>query len=561
MAENKDLENIITPVITQELNRLLTESNYDLNKKNWLINSFRKGFEIGYEGDRKVKITAPNLSLKGIGTKTDLWNKVMKEVRLKRFAGPFKDIPFEFCIQSPIGLVPKDGGKDTRLIFHLSYPRLKNKISKPISVNANTPEYKCTVKYPDFALAVQKCLEKGRNCFAAKSDFKSAFRNLGMRKEDWCLLLMKAENPLDGRTYYFVDKCLPFGGSISCAHFQAVSDAIEHIFRYQTGESAVNYLDDFFFAETRATECNHLMQQFLDICKTINFPVSPEKTVNATREIIFLGIMINTSIQKVFIPIEKIEKAKILIRNLLQNKRKTTVGNIQRICRLLNFFSKCIIPARAFTRRLYSKTAGFNLKPNYHINIDAEMKLDLNVWLKFLESQHIYARPFIDFDNQTLIQTEADFYTDSSGKIGCGGYCGKSWFSAVWPDYILEKEPSIEFLELYAVTAGILLWLHRFKNERIFIFCDNMSVVHMINSASSSCKRCMVLIRIITLQGMINNVRVSAKHVPGALNVISDHLSRRNFKALRDNEQFSKFEFMAEKMPELIWPMNKIWTD
>ena len=47
----------------------------------------------------------------------------MKEIAEKRMAGPFEDIPFEHFIQSPIGLVPKDGGKKTRLIFHLSYPR------------------------------------------------------------------------------------------------------------------------------------------------------------------------------------------------------------------------------------------------------------------------------------------------------------------------------------------------------------------------------------------------------------------------------------------------------
>ena len=45
----------------------------------------------------------------------------MKEVRLKRVAGPFKEIPFESFIQSAIGLVPKAGSDKTRLIFHLSY--------------------------------------------------------------------------------------------------------------------------------------------------------------------------------------------------------------------------------------------------------------------------------------------------------------------------------------------------------------------------------------------------------------------------------------------------------
>ena len=84
-----------------------------------------------------MQVKAPNIKLR-IGSETELWNKVMKEVKLKHFAGPFKDIPYEEdFIQSPIGLVPKDNGKDTRLIFHLSYPRTG---PGSTSVNANTPK-------------------------------------------------------------------------------------------------------------------------------------------------------------------------------------------------------------------------------------------------------------------------------------------------------------------------------------------------------------------------------------------------------------------------------------
>ena len=60
----------------------------------------------------------------------------MKEVHLKRFAGPFNkaQLPFKKYIQSPVGLVPK-GENETRLIFHLSY----NFKGEKKSINANTP--------------------------------------------------------------------------------------------------------------------------------------------------------------------------------------------------------------------------------------------------------------------------------------------------------------------------------------------------------------------------------------------------------------------------------------
>ena len=106
-----------------ELEELLKESKYDKDKMDYLIQGFNKGFSIGYNGPQNRRDTSENLPLNNLGTTTDLWNKVMKEVKLNRYAGPysFEDLPVkQNFIQSPIGLVPKAGGK-TRLIFHLSY--------------------------------------------------------------------------------------------------------------------------------------------------------------------------------------------------------------------------------------------------------------------------------------------------------------------------------------------------------------------------------------------------------------------------------------------------------
>ena len=127
-----------------------------------------------------MKRTAPNLPI-NVGTKTDLWNKVMKEFQKRRYAGPFKDIPFEHFIQSPIGLVLKDNGRDTRLIFHLSYSK------GGMPVNSETPDSICAVVYPDFNDAVRLCMRtvsiniklNGKSiAYSGKSDMQSAFRNL-----------------------------------------------------------------------------------------------------------------------------------------------------------------------------------------------------------------------------------------------------------------------------------------------------------------------------------------------------------------------------------------------
>ena len=160
--ENLDLQTIVTPVDIDRFEQLLVETNYDKNETDFLIDGFRNGFSIGYEGKEDVHMTANNLKL-NVGNETILWNKVMKEVSKKRYAGPFEEIPFEEFIQSPIGLVPKDNGQDVRLIFHLSYPR-KAKGEEQTSLNANTPRDACTVKYCDFDAAIKLCLTEGKSC-------------------------------------------------------------------------------------------------------------------------------------------------------------------------------------------------------------------------------------------------------------------------------------------------------------------------------------------------------------------------------------------------------------
>ena len=199
--ENFDLDSIVTPVNICNFEKLLSQMNYDKHKTEELVNSFRNGFELGYEGPQDIQRRAPNLKLR-VGNETILWNKVMKEVKKKCYAGPFSEVPFKQFVQSPIGLVTKDSGRDTRLIFHLSYPK------QGLSINSCTPKHKCTVKYPDFNDAVRLCWEEFQRfpdisqVFIGKSDFTSAFHNLGMKKSDFKFLVMKALSPIDGKIYF-----------------------------------------------------------------------------------------------------------------------------------------------------------------------------------------------------------------------------------------------------------------------------------------------------------------------------------------------------------------------
>ena len=300
----------------------MIDTQYNTQKTDYLIKGFTAGFRIGYTGPRERQDKAPNLKLR-VGSKVELWNKVMKEVKLERYAGLFNDVPYHNYIQSPIRLVPKDNGKQTRLIFHLSYD-FKESGNK--SLNYHTPDEVCMVKYNDLDHAVDNCLRLLKRLgdkqiiYFAKTNVRSDFRLVGLSPEDFCWLVLMAEHPTLGKKCYFVDKCLPFGASISCAIFQTFSDTLAHILQVWTqcaGEDPdclTNYLDDFLFLSYMKALCDELVQRFLRICEIVKCPIALEKTEWESDLMVFLGILLDGRNHLLAIP----EAKRVKTTNLLK---------------------------------------------------------------------------------------------------------------------------------------------------------------------------------------------------------------------------------------------------
>ena len=366
-----------------------------------------------------------------------------------------------------------------------------------------------------------------------------------------------------------MDKCLPFGASISCALFQKFSDALKHIVAVTTGKNfaITNYLDDFLFVEETQHSCNELVRTFLRICDRINVPIAHDKTEWASPQIVFLGILLDGINFRLSIPLDKREKSLKMINQLL-DKKKATVKQIQQLTGYLNFLAKAIHPGRAFTRRMYAKCAlrALNgdqkiLKPYHHVRLDREFKLDCEVWKSFLmESTIGVCRPMIDL-SEHLTATQIDFWTDASAApdLGFGGVYGKHWLFGAWPPgFIKDKKPSIAYLELYALVISVIAWDEYLRNVRVILYCDNQATVEMVNQTTSGCSKCMVLIRILVLSGLKSNRRVYARYVKSRDNGKADALSRlklSKFFSLTTPDTDSE----PTRLPDTLWPINKLW--
>ena len=562
---------VTTPIAVDEYERLLKKSKYDEIEAEYLVNGFREGFDIGYRGPVHRRDTANNIPF-SVGNKVILWNKIMKEVKLGRVAGPYDMPPFRNSyVQSPIGLVPKDNTK-TRMIFHLSYDFPNgNK-----SINYWTPADWCSVKYNDIDHAVQSSLELLRRMgtnkiiFYSRSDLSSAFRALPNLPDQRRYLLFKAENPDTGKFCFFAEKNIPFGAGISCRHFQNFSNSLRHIVECELDQHYVitNYLDDFLFISVSEPGANRMVRTFIHICNLIKFPVSHEKTEWASELMVFLGILLDGRRHCLAIPEEK----RVVALNLVQkfkDKKKATIKDLQRLSGYLNFLHKAVVPGRTFTRRMYAKFSGkkicnkdgIPLKQYHHVNLDSEFRGDCAMWEQFLLHESIVNRPFLDL-NKTLIATQVGLYSDASANcsLGFGAiFKGKSWIFGQWEKGFIEREnPSIEFLELFGLCMGIFTWSEQLANARYIVFCDNESVQYIVNDMVGKCRNTMTLLRLLTLDNMKHNRRIFVQHISGKSNNLSDALSRLKFNRFF-REAPKNVNIYPEKLPECLWPLSKIW--
>ena len=149
----------------------------------------------------------------------------------------------------------------------------------------------------------------------------------------------------------------------------------------------LHYLDDFLTAGPAGSlECQHNLDSMIQVCNCINAPIKPEKVVNPTTQITFLGIQIDTMTMTASITKER----KLSILDELQSfrtskTRKRTKRQVLSLIGKLSFVSKVVPAGRIFLRRLIDLSMSVK-HLHYRIPITLEAQRDLAWWQDFLPS-------------------------------------------------------------------------------------------------------------------------------------------------------------------------------
>jgi len=384
----------------------------------------------------------------------------------------------------------------------------------------------------DDAIAMLKRLGKG--AFMAKTDIKSAYRVIPLHKSEHELFGICWKNE------YFYDKCLCFGLRSAPFIFSTFSDLLEWILKnnYHIGE-IIHILDDFLLATVGPNDqqCRQNLQTLLQVFHNLGVPIAEEKTEGPAQVMVFMGIELDSVAQEARLPSDKLQRLKSSFAEW-GFRTRCTLRELQSLIGVLNWVCAIIPAGRAFLQRMIALTRGVKL-PRHHIRLTAGFKKDLTVWETFVKNWN--GKSFFlkeDWESRDSVE----IYTDASGTEGFGGFWKGQWFNGQWPEqYKLTSGKaglSIEWQELYPIRVACVIWGTHFQNKRVTVWCDNESVVAIINTMKSKVPEIMDLIRPIVAQSLEQNFVLKAVHLSSEENSIADALSRF---------QMDKFRQLAPK--------------
>ena len=432
---------------------------------------------------------------------------IQKELNAGRYAGPFSSSPFPIFQVSPIKLQPKKEVGKYRLIHNVSYPYDQH------SINGSISRDNSSVSYASIQDAISIIQKLGKGCFMAKSDIQSAYRLVPVSPEDYPKLGFQFRNDL-----YF-DKCLAQGCASSCKIFEEFSSALEWILRHKYNvKFTLHVLDDFAFFAPDYEKCLQYLLAWKSLCSELNIPLCPEKTLDPSRLMVFLGVELSSVDMEARLPAEKLDKYREKLTDLTKH-RKTTLENMQSVIGCLQFATSVIIPGRAFVRRLIDTTIGVK-KPSHFVTLNDGTTADIKMWLTFFQF-HNGKTIFIQPEAESSISLH--MYTDAS-KQACAATFKSSWFVIGFP--VDWQGKNIAFLELYPIVVALQIFGIRLANRAVVFHCDNKAIVQIINKQSSRDKCIMGLVRHLVMTAMQYNIKFSSKHVEGKKNILADKLSR-----------------------------------
>lgn len=499
----------------------------DVNLRDYLHFGIHNGFLIVDQDCNVPSYECPNYSSVCSGKAFEFVNDViLKELSNGKYVTSESK---PHCVHS-LGAVPKKGTNKWRPITDCK---------RPLGNSINT--FMTSTFHKFCYTTVDNIIDMLRpGMFMASIDISAAYRSILVHPSQW--KYQGISWSVNGEPTYLLDTHLCFGLRCAPYIFTQVSNFIIRCLKRRGFSNCTAYLDDFLVTGETEQQCFLAQQNLIEILRSLGFFIAWDKCISPTQQLTYLGVTFDTTDMSVKIPPDKLSKLHEEL-NFFSEKKRATLKQIQRLCGVLAHCSKVVKGGRTFSHRIIELLKGW--PPNTkRIRLSDQCKYDILWWKNFADI----------FNGKNLMIAynfgQGPHFTTDACFAGYGLWTERDWqagffdspstpdISSLNSDHThwvnihlqdVDSSSNINVLELIPIWLSLIRWGHTWRDLHAVCFTDNTSVMCMVNKGFSVNKKCMVLLRDIFWRCAINNIHLTARHVPGNVNLIADSLSRVKF--------------------------------
>lgn len=371
------------------------------------------------------------------------------------------------------------------------------------------------------------------SCYMATVDIASAYRSVHINPDDWDYQGIAWQ--IEGETRYLYDTRLCFGLRCAPLIFTKIAEFVSNCMS-RKGFSIVYYIDDFWISGDSFEACQGAQIELIVLLGRLGFCVSWNKCSSPSQTCTYLGLSFNSVDMTISLPNEKIQA---LHRELkfFHNKKRTTKKQIMRLAGVLSHCARVVRGGRTFSRRILDLLRGLK-DGNPRLYLNEHFRLDLQWWCN-CSSIFNGICPIIKYNygESNHICSDASFngYGVTYGQDWIAGYYNTSVFPADvsllshdhhWCNVYVQHDENINILELVPILIAARYFGSNWVNTHIVCFSDNTQVVAAINKGVCLNKVSMSILRELFWLSVKFNFHLTARYLPGRLNVVNDMLSR-----------------------------------
>lgn len=479
-----------------------------------LLDYLINGAPLGYTGPRNFRVHENWKSVYKL--EKEVKSLIEKDIMLGRKAGPFPVPPLNNFVGSPMGAFLRKHSNKVRVIHDLSWPPSG-------AVNDFIADEECKMQYITLDTVLDHIRAADCPMYQCKLDLCDAFKHCIVRPSDWDLLGSTWTSQINGEyvTDYYVEMVLPFGCRSSPKIFDKYASGLKFIMQHKGATIIEKYLDDFYSCAPTFSECKENLNIMLNACEETGFQVNYDKVCQPKFRMEYLGIIIDSKNMRTEISQTRLEDTLIELSKWC-NRTSCTKRQLLSLIGKLTFISRVVRHGRTFLRRLIQVSKSVQYL-HYKIKLTKEARADIRWWQNYLPTWNGIS--IID-GSKWLTNSEICLTTDASDvAIGC--VYKSEWFFVKFEDeYVYIKEKSINWRELYAIVKATATWCEALHTKKVIFYCDNLSIVYILQSGCSKDPDIMKLVRALFFIAAQYQIEYTAKHLPGIMNTDADNLSR-----------------------------------